>query len=91
MFNSILLFILDLILAAVAYFLYIGVFIPQISKNNAYNRLKAKEREELDRKLELERYFGEVGVVPAVSLAASGVKTVKKWFKKKKIDDVLEE
>lgn len=55
---TILLVILDLILAAIAYLLYTAVFIPQAAKNAAYAKLKAKEKEELERRLDAEHYFG---------------------------------
>lgn len=65
MINSILLGILDIILALIAYLLFVGVFIPTAAKNAAYAKLKAKEREELDRKLDLEHYFGAHADDPA--------------------------
>jgi len=55
---TIALIILDLILAAVAYFLYMGVFIPQMAKNALYAKLKAKERAEIDKQLGIQEYFG---------------------------------
>lgn len=56
--TTILFLFLDLILAAIAYLLYISLFVPIQKKNAAYAKLKAKEKEELDRKLEVEHYFG---------------------------------
>lgn len=55
--TSFLLLVLDVILGAVAYFLYIAVFIPVIKKNEFYAKLKAKQRLELDEKLGLQEYF----------------------------------
>lgn len=45
-------------MAAIAYLLYISVFIPYQAKTSAYSKLKAKERLELDRRLDIEHYFG---------------------------------
>lgn len=56
--QTLLLFILDLILAAIAYFLYIGVFIPTMQKNKVYDKIKAKERDALDQALGMQEYFG---------------------------------
>jgi len=56
--TNFLMFILVLIMGAIAYLLFIGIFVPQIAKNRLYAKLKAKEREELDIKLDLENYFG---------------------------------
>ena len=55
---TILLLILDIIMGAIGYLLYISVFIPYQAKNAAYAKLKAKERAELDRRLDVEHYFG---------------------------------
>lgn len=52
-------------MAIIAYLLFVGVFIPTAAKNAAYAKLKAKEREELDRKLEQEHYFGAHADDPA--------------------------
>lgn len=50
--------ILDIILAAIAYMLFIGVFTPVLKKNAAYAKLKAKERAEIDRQLDIKEYLG---------------------------------
>lgn len=51
------LFVLDVIMAGIAYFLYLGVFVPTMKKNALYAKLKAKQRAELDEKLGLQEYF----------------------------------
>lgn len=56
--TTILLLILDVIMGGIGYLLYTSVFIPYQAKNNAYAKLKAKERAELDRRLDVEHYFG---------------------------------
>jgi len=56
--TTIALFILDVVLGFIAYMVFSAVFVPHLSKQAAYERLKAKEREELDRQLEVEHYFG---------------------------------
>jgi hypothetical protein len=68
--QTILLLILDLILAAIAYFLYLGVFVPILEKNKTYDRLKAKEKAELDRQIDVERYFG----CKSVDIAPTAIK-----------------
>jgi len=45
-------------MAAIAYLLYSAIFVPYQAKTAAYAKLKAKERAELDRKLDAEHYFG---------------------------------
>jgi len=50
--------ILDLILAAIAYMLFIAVFVPMLKKNAVYDKLKAKERAEIDRQLDIKEYLG---------------------------------
>lgn len=55
--TTFLLIILDLILGAIAYFLYISIFIPTLNKNALYAKLKAKQRAELDDKIGLQEYF----------------------------------
>lgn len=50
--------VLDAILAGIAYFLYIGLYIPTMKKNAVYAKLTAKQRAELDVKLGLQEYFG---------------------------------
>ena len=55
---TIALVLLDLILAAIAYMVFSAVFIPAMAKKAAFDRLKAKERLELDRRLTVEQYFG---------------------------------
>jgi hypothetical protein len=65
MFNSILLLFLDLILLAIAYLLFEGVFIPTKAKAAVYAKLKAKEREELERRMDIEHYFGAKADDPA--------------------------
>jgi hypothetical protein len=67
MINTILFIFLDLILAAIAYLLFEGVFIPTKAKAAVYAKLKAKEREELDRRLDLNHYFGAHADDPADS------------------------
>lgn len=57
--QTLLLFIQDVILAAIAYFLYLGVFIPIIKKNAFFAKLNAKEKAEVERKLGIQEYFGE--------------------------------
>lgn len=56
--TSFLLLILDVILAATAYMIYISLFIPTIKKNSVYAKLTAKQRAELDVRLGLQEYFG---------------------------------
>lgn len=56
--NTFLLFILDVVVGAVAYFIYLGVFIPAMKKNELYAKILTKERMELEKKLGLEQYFG---------------------------------
>jgi hypothetical protein len=56
--TNILLGVLDLIMAAIAYLLYTAVFVPHLAKSSAYAKLKAREKAELDRRLEVEHYFG---------------------------------
>lgn len=58
--TAILLLLLDIIMGAIGFFLYQGIFQPQINKNAAFAKLKAKEREELDRKLNIQNYFGQI-------------------------------
>jgi hypothetical protein len=65
MINTILLLFLDLILGAIAYLLFEGVFIPIKAKAAIYAKLKAKEREELERRMDLEHYFGSHADDPA--------------------------
>ncbi len=55
--DTLFLFLQDVILAAIAYFLYIGVFTPIMKKNALYAKLKAKEKAELDQRLGLQEYF----------------------------------
>lgn len=55
--TSFLLFILDVILGGIAYFLYIAIFIPAMKKNEFYAKLKAKQRAELDDRIGLQEYF----------------------------------
>jgi len=50
--------ILDLIMAAIAYMLFVGVFAPMLKKNAVYAKLKAKERAEIDRQLDVKEYLG---------------------------------
>lgn len=50
--------ILDLIMAAIAYMLFVGVFAPILKKNAVYAKLKAKERAEIDRQLDVKEYLG---------------------------------
>ena len=52
------LIILDLIMAAIAYMLFVGVFAPILKKNAVYAKLKAKERAEIDRQLDVKEYLG---------------------------------
>lgn len=54
-----LLLILDLIMAAIAFLLFKGVFIPEMKKSKAYEKLSTKKRQELEDKLAVERYFGQ--------------------------------
>lgn len=49
---------MDVILGFIAFMVFAAVYAPHVAKTAAYARLKAKEREELDRKLEVEHYFG---------------------------------
>lgn len=56
--QTFLLLVLDLILAGIAYFLYVGLFVPIMKKNALYGKLKAKERDLLDQKLGMQEYFG---------------------------------
>lgn len=58
--ETLLLIVLDVILGAVAYFLYISIFIPTMKKNALYAKLTAKQRLELDNKLGLQEYFGYI-------------------------------
>jgi hypothetical protein len=53
-----LMIILDLILAAIAYMMFVGVFVPILKKNAVYAKLKAKERAEIDRQLDVKEYLG---------------------------------
>jgi uncharacterized protein YpmB len=83
--TTILLLVLDVIMAAIAYLLYVSVFVPYQSKNAAYAKLKAKEKLELDRKLEVEHYFGVKSMDE--NQIDIPVKIPKlNFFKKKKID-----
>lgn len=50
--------ILDLIMAAIAYMIFVGVFAPMLKKNAVYAKLKAKERAEIDRQLDVKEYLG---------------------------------
>jgi hypothetical protein len=52
------LMILDLILAAIAYMMFIAIFVPILKKNAVYGKLKAKERAEIDRQLDVQEYLG---------------------------------
>jgi hypothetical protein len=52
------LIVLDLILAAIAYMMFVGVFVPILKKNATYAKLKAKERAEIDRQLDVKEYLG---------------------------------
>jgi len=54
-----LLFILDAIMAAIAFFLFKGVFVPEMKKHAAYEKLSAKKRKELEDKLAVQQIFGE--------------------------------
>jgi hypothetical protein len=50
--------ILDLILAAIAYMMFTAIFVPILKKNAVYSKLKAKERAEIDRQLDVKEYLG---------------------------------
>jgi hypothetical protein len=45
-------------MAAIAYMLFVGVFAPILKKNAVYAKLKAKERAEIDRQLDVKEYLG---------------------------------
>lgn len=83
--TTILLLILDIIMAAIAYLLYSAVFVPLMAKDAAYNKLKAKERAEIDRKLDAEHYFGaKVLNEEIVEINIPGaLKKGLKWLRKK--------
>ena len=57
--TAFLLFILDVLLAAIAFFLFKAVFVPEMKKHIAFEKLSAKKRKELEDKLCVERFFGE--------------------------------
>lgn len=52
------LIILDLILGGIAFMFFTAIYVPEIKKTAAFNKLKAKERAELDQKLAVKEYFG---------------------------------
>jgi hypothetical protein len=52
------LIILDIILAAIAYMMFTAIFVPILKKNAVYSKLKAKERAEIDRQLDVQEYLG---------------------------------
>jgi hypothetical protein len=82
--TTILLLILDVVMAAIAYLLYMSVFVPLMAKNAAYNKLKAKERAEIDRKLDAEHYFGAKLESETLDIdIAAGLKKGLKWLKKR--------
>jgi len=45
-------------MAAIAYMIFVGVFAPMLKKNAVYAKLKAKERAEIDRQLDVKEYLG---------------------------------
>lgn len=52
------LIILDIILACIAYMMFTAIFVPILKKNAVYSKLKAKERAEIDRQLDVQEYLG---------------------------------
>lgn len=75
--TNLFLFILDAVLAGIGAMIYLAVFVPEMAKQKAYKKLKAKEREELDRKLDVEEYFGVKSVDNfPVNISVKSKKTV---------------
>lgn len=54
---TIALFLLDLILIGIGGMMYLSIFEPYLKKNTAFNKLKAKEKAELERRLTVEQFF----------------------------------
>jgi len=44
--------------AGFLYMFFIAIFTPELKKSIAYAKLKAKERDELDKRLDVEHYLG---------------------------------
>lgn len=76
---TIALFLLDLILLGIGGMMYLSIFEPYLKKNAAFDKLKAKEKAELERRLTVEQFFS----VKAIDEEDGIDKKVGKLFKAK--------
>lgn len=76
---TIALFLLDLILLGIGGMMYLSIFEPYLKKNAAFNKLKLKEKAELERRLTVEQFFS----VKAIDEEDGIDKKVSKLFKAK--------